>query len=308
MRLANKCFSIVILGCMAAAGNEAAIAQMPGDSGMPPAGQQIPGTTAITSGPDVSPTTTNQVNQPVVSPDVVHSNRSDQVLGIPSSYCGHVIDLLMRNRMRQQMGVGGEQQQVLMPQFSVPVSVGDLSVQSVQLVSEGTPDCGPVIQVTMHNNSQVPIGNFRVSVVAVLGTIHVHSPSATTFVHRMEPCEHQQLQIQLPASAMNMPLGSQPLGSQWSPFDVLVVAVDSFDELIESDELNNVQILRRSELQPVVVTTTQVTPTAPGTGELNTVPNAAAPDQAQPSPPAIDSIDVDKLNLGDAESAALFRR
>jgi hypothetical protein len=48
----------------------------------------------------------------VAAPTIVNSTafanpRTSQILGVPESHCGHVIDLLIRNRMRQQSGAVG---------------------------------------------------------------------------------------------------------------------------------------------------------------------------------------------------------
>ncbi|MEQ9410646.1 MAG: hypothetical protein RIK87_23115 [Fuerstiella sp.] len=241
--------------------------------------------------------------------------RTSQVLGIPTSHCGHVIDLLMHNRMRQQFGqpqIDGSDFHA--PHLSTGIRLGDLELLCVHLVSPGDPHQGPIFQVSMRNNSEIPIGNFRISLVAVLGQIHVHSPTATTCVPRMEVGEETQIQVQLPVDCLT--LGRQ---GQTAEFDTLIVAIDSFDELLECDELNNVQILTRSEIPRLVATPAPVvtdgppaqqapSPQAPAEGPAE-VPATIAPtvpDKKESSP--LEGIDLDSLGLDNTQSSALFVR
>ncbi len=224
-----------------------------------------------------------------------------QVLGVPSSFCGHVIDRLMENQMRQNCGVRGYDagHAILLPGMSVPLKPGDLQLQHVQLLSDSNGAQGPVFLITLQNQSEIPVGDFRITLVAVTGTIQVLSPSVTGNVQRIDAGAVVQFQLQLPACN----------------FDTLVAVIDSFDELLESDELNNVQILSRSNI-PVLVTQTTVVTTsepvvspssvpAPGAGGGATiVPDSARTpgDQALPKPSPLDGIDLDQLQPGEADS------
>jgi hypothetical protein len=135
------------------------------------------------------------------------------------------------------------------------------------------------------------------------------------------------LQLQLPATSMSMSSGGQSV----SPFETLVVAIDSFDELIEINELNNVQILKRADILPVTpvaasMATISAPPVVQPPGSAATGPEAspgspAAPQgpqpQGQPSggpapgssnveqPTPSENIDLDKLDLGTASETAL---
>lgn len=235
--------------------------------------------------------------------------RTSQVLGMPTSHCGHVIDLLMHNQMRRQAGhsLAGAPQ-VQLPHLSVGMAPGDLELLCVHLVSEGDTCRGPIFQISMRNNSQIPIGNFRISLVGFVGQIHIHAPTAIVAVGRMEAGEETQIRIQLPMTCMA--LGSV---GQTVPFDTLVVAIDSFDELLECNELNNVQILARAEI-PMLVTATVpvVSGTTPGAaGPAQSAPAEAvpqpgpgsAPEKTEPSP--LDNIDLDRLGLDDAQGTAV---
>lgn len=228
--------------------------------------------------------------------------RNSQVLGIPTSHCGHVIDLLMANRLRQQAGHAGYGE-VQLPHLTVGLQPGDLELQCVHLVCDGDAHQGPIFQIGMKNNSCVPIGNFSVSVVGVLCQIQVHSPTATVRIPRMEAGEETQIQIQLPVGCMSMGL----VGQQ-AAFDTLIVAVDSYDEMLECDELNNVQILNRAEIgllvaeTPVPDTTAPVNP-APA-DPAPAVPTPEVPQDGDTSP--LDGLDLDNLDLNQAQSL-LFR-
>ncbi len=226
--------------------------------------------------------------------------RASQILGVPESHCGHVIDLLIRNRMRQQSGaVGTELAPGLL--LSRPPSAnqfGDLELVDVLLVADGGPGIGPVIQVTVRNSSAISVGNFQISLVGVLGQIHAHCPTARGTVTQIPAGAVASFQLQLPASAMTMRFQGQPT----APFDTVVVAIDSFDELMEANELNNVRIIRRGELPlltpaPVAeVVTTTVTPASPVPGTPTIPGDTAIPSPTEPASP-LDGIKFEDLQL-----------
>ena len=147
----------------------------------------------------------------------------------------------------------------------------------------------------MRNNSVLAVGNFQISIVGVLGQIHAHCPTARGTVTQISAGAVVPFQLQLPASAMTLGFQGQPT----APFDTVVVAIDSFDELMEANELNNVRIIRRVELLPlapppvVEVVSPTVVPVAPET----TVPaDTAIPSPTQPASP-LDGIKFEDLQL-----------
>jgi hypothetical protein len=232
----------------------------------------------------------------------------DAVLGLNHPDCCHVIDLLMHNRFRQSMGHGITS----IPGMPMPYPVagpqpGDLELLEVNLVTDGSGTQGPVYQVSFRNTNRFPAHNLQISIVGVLCQIEPTSPCTMVTVPCINAGETKCIEIQLPLTALAMgPNGAQPL-----PFDTLIIALDSFDELIECNELNNVAILKRAEIGLLVVETpTTPTTVEPGTtapaevtpGE-ETVPVPAPRDKAIPSP--LDKIDLDELDLGDAEESAL---
>lgn len=230
--------------------------------------------------------------------------RTSQVLGIPTSYCGHVINLLMNNRMRQSIGnPGGVIASPYAPHILAGQTPGDLQLLCVHLVCDGDAAKGPVFQVSLKNNSTVPIGSFRISVVGVLGRIHMHSPTATIPVPAIQAGCETQVQVQLPVTCMSMGIYGQQ-----APFDTLIVAVDSFDEWLECDELNNVQILTRADV-PLLVVETAAAPVAVETVPAQPAPDAATPQTPQEEAPSpLDNIDLDDLVPDAADKAGLLVR
>ncbi len=258
--------------------------------------------TAVVLSSTAQPAAAQQVTAPVEAPAVqqhlqpnnVDDIRNSQVLGIPTSFCGHVIELLNNNRLRRQTGLIGEGE-IFLPHLTAGLKPGDLELMCVHLVCDGDAVKGPVFQISMKNSSCVPIGNFKVSIVGVLCQIDVHSPTATICIPRMEPGEVRQIQIQLPLTCMCMGPATQPV-----PFDTLVVALDSYDELLECDELNNVQILKRAEIGLLVAEAPAPAPApAPATVEPEqTVPAQPVTPDTRPE----DELDLDNLDLSSAQS------
>jgi|GEM_PF-2113536 len=203
---------------------------------------------------------------------------------------------------------------------------GDLELVEVSMLSDATGELGPMYQVTIRNSGEVLAEQFRVSLVAVLGEITEDSPSVTLNVDRLAPGESATLQVQLPGAVLAM----GPEGEAAVPFDTIVVAVDSFDELVEGNELNNVATLKRAEITLVQVegvateTTVAAAPvegeatapaaveSAPAEGEVEAGPEGAeelAPAEGQApapteAPGSMDEIDIDNLDLGENDTAA----
>ena len=131
--------------------------------------------------------------------------------------------------------------------------------------------------------------------VGVHCQIDVHSPSTTICIARMEPCEEKLIHVQLPVTCMAM----GPVGQQ-AAFDTLIVALDSCDELLECDELNNVRILKRCDIvvavaeTPVAAQPAPVPAPAPAPG-VATPPAPEAPVEKESSP--LDDLDLDNLQL-----------
>lgn len=247
--------------------------------------------------------------EPVVAPVNAENIRTDQVLGIPSHGCGHVIHLLMRSRMLRESGQLGFAGAMFNPQLGAMSTPGDLQLLGVSLIADACDAGGPIYQIQLQNNSQIPVGNFRISAVGACGQIQPFSPTAIITVPRIEAGAVLDLQIQLPLSCLSI---YNPAGATVE-FDTLIVAIDSFDELIECNEVNNILILKRCEVAPPAVAETAVVEET--TVETTTPPAAAtAPatngDLTTPSSPTspMDSINLDDLDLGEAEQTAVRLR
>jgi hypothetical protein len=235
----------------------------------------------------------------------------DTLLGIDQPGCCHVIDLLVHNRARRLRG------------HATPAGIdvlggqpGDLELLCVNLVCDGAPGQGPRFHISMRNNSRWAVHRFQVSVVGVLERITPHSPCRSLRVDCIGAGETKCIEIQLPARCMSM----GPHGGQLLPFDTLVVAIDSFDELVECNELNNVAVLPRGQIEPAAVESAgaaapATAPAGPSTTNPGAAPapGGAAPEGAAPGglapegsapqgsskPSQIEKIDLDELDLGD---------
>jgi hypothetical protein len=175
---------------------------------------------------------------------------------------------------------------------AVAKTPGDLEIATVGMVAEATPQQGPLYRVAIRNNSETPSRHFEVSLIAVRGQLDHASPVITSHVNEIAPGGEHVIDIQLPIGVMS--LGA---ANALAPFESLVVAIDSFDQLIETNELNNVAILTRGEIALIetaaATTTTTTTATAPA---AVAAPNAAAPNAVAPN--GTDSIQLP--NEGDA--------
>ena len=236
---------------------------------------------------------------PLANPDI------GQVLGRGRFGCEHVIDLLLRNSHRRSHRVAGL---AVFPEDAVLGAVvpGDLVLLDVHLVAPATPECGPVYQVRLRNDGQTAVQRFQVSLVAVLGVIRADSPCVTVGVPCLKPNEIGSLRIKLPIEA----LGMAQIGGQPAPFNRLIVAIDSFDEWVESNELNNVAILPRTEI--AVIQVVQEVPAAPlpqqPAPDAQTLPDRGqlpTPAPVDPISPPDEQIDLDKLDLDEVEQSAM---
>lgn len=238
--------------------------------------------------------------QTFMQPDNVNELRQSQALGIPTSNCRHVIDLMMTNRMRQQTNQVGTPE-IYLPHLTVGTKTGDLELLCVNLVSDGDHCQGPVFQIGMRNNSTVAIGNFKVSLVGIVGQIQMHSPTMTVTIDRMECGEEKHIQVQLPVTCMSIPCA----GGE-AAFDSLVVAVDSCDELLECNELNNIQVLKRCDISLLVAETAAPAPVEVAPTPVPQAPVSPAPDQTEGS--TLEDLDLENLDLGGDSKSLLFRR
>lgn len=165
---------------------------------------------------------------------------------------------------------------------------GDLEIANVGMVADATPQQGPLYRVTIRNNSETPSRHFEVSLIAIHGQINHASPVITVHVNEIAAGGVHELDVQLPIGVMS--LGA---ANALAPFESLVVAIDSFDQLMEVNELNNVAILTRGDIALIETatanTTTTVTESAAvdsAAGAVPSAPAAAAPSTPAPAPSA----------------------
>lgn len=157
------------------------------------------------------------------------------------------------------------------------VAPGDLELTSVGMVADGLADKGPVYRITLRNNSTISAHHFRVSLIATLGEITPTSPVVSMNIEELAAGAVGTIDVQLPHGVMALGPQGQP-----GPFTTLVAAIDSFDELIETDELNNVATFTRGEI--AVIETAVEAPAA--AGPAAGAPAAAAPAAAPAEAPA----------------------
>jgi len=157
-----------------------------------------------------------------------------------------------------------------------PAPFGDLELTGVGMVSDATPDAGPTYRITMLNNSPLPSRDFHVSLIASLGDLADGSLLVTVPVKEVAANAVGTIDVQLPVAAMT-------LGNPAQPFDSLIVVVDSYDELAETNEMNNIAIVGRSEV--VSITMTEAVPAeAPAAAPAGEAPVVTAPAAAAPAP------------------------
>jgi hypothetical protein len=243
-----------------------------------------------------------------------------QAIGSVQNYrqVRHIINHCIARKMRER-GIPFFGMPAPLHFAPVPAPFGDMELLSVGMVSDAADQAGPIYRISFRNNSPLPAHHFQVSLIAVLGEINRTSPLATVHIDKIAANAIGNVDVQLPHGAMAM--GPQ---GQLAPFETLIAVVDSFDELAETSELNNITSLTRTGIAVVEVTTaTAAVPAAgaPVVGEpaagapaavvpapgaapaeaapadAGAAPAEAAPAQPMPSPngDALDGLDLDKV-------------
>ena len=204
--------------------------------------------------------------------------------------CVHVIRLMQVHGVNNSFNIAGNHLRAHHSPFgayAVPdAELGDLEVVHIGQVVHADPACGPQFRVTIRNNSCRDVCKFHVTVVATLGRIFPGSPNATVCVDKVCAGDITEVCVQLPVEALAMGNHSGNVIG----FQKLIVAIDSLDQLAETNEANNIKALACGEIPVVTVavvqeTTAVVQPQA--TGVINGVAPAAAPvNSAVPVAPA----------------------
>jgi hypothetical protein len=154
------------------------------------------------------------------------------------------------------------------PFFAPPP--GDLEIVGVGMLADATPEKGPIYRVSFRNNSKFVARNFQISLVAVLGKLSFDSPVITVEVPEVAAAAVGTMDIQFPITVMSM--GPK---DQLGPFESLIAAIDSFNELPEINELNNISTLTRTDI--TIVETAEVTATTATATTTTTTATAVAP-------------------------------
>jgi len=211
--------------------------------------------------------------------------------------CQHVMDLLFR------YGHAPSQPIMAMPHghgLLLGNSIGDLEIMNVSMCHPGEATHGPTIVVTITNNSERPVSAFSISAVAVFGRIRPMSPSVTQTAPAIGAGENVELKLCLPLESLAM----GQAGTDTLAFQKLVVAIDSFDQLLESNESNNIVVLDRGSipvLEPVVEAVPDAPAEAPALKPTEVAPNQGEVAPTQPSQPtlenSIENLDFDKLEM-----------
>ncbi len=174
-----------------------------------------------------------------------------QVLhGGPS--CEHVIHLMLRHGIGNTHGLttGNVVQHSSLGPMLVPAAeLGDLELLQVAQLQIDDPACGPKFAVTVRNNSTRDVCGFRISLVALLGRINPMAPTAIVKVNKICAGQVAEVHVQLPIEALAM--GNR--GGQVIGFQRLLVAIDSYDQFVESIETNNIKVLARTAIPMATV-------------------------------------------------------
>lgn len=171
--------------------------------------------------------------------------------------CDHVIQMILRHGVNNSFNRGGTSSLLNQSPFGsveLPVSeLGDLQIVQVNQLPSETNTCGPKFTVVVMNQSNRQVNNFHVAAVAVFGHINPFSPNCTVEVAKINAGEAIELTLALPVQALSMGnRNGEVLG-----FQKLIVAIDCYDELFETDEANNIKAFNSHEITVVTTVVSQ---------------------------------------------------
>ena len=161
---------------------------------------------------------------------------------------------------------------------------GDLELVGVGMVSDMNGTAGPVYRVTLKNSSHLPVIGVRVSLIAVLGKIDHTSPVVTTVVKEIAPGGIATIDVAMPVAVMQLGPATAPVA-----FETLVASIDSFNELPETSEFNNVATLVRSNIAVIEQAQSTTTTTTVAAGVAAAPAAVAAPAPAAAAPAAVEA-------------------
>ncbi|MEM8669432.1 MAG: hypothetical protein AAGG48_18045 [Planctomycetota bacterium] len=173
---------------------------------------------------------------------------------------------------------------------------GDLQVAAVNQIVDQDANCGPKFSVLIRNNSCRAVCNFHVSAVGVLGRICPNSPNTTVTVGEIAAGETLQVVLTLPIEALAMGnRNGQIIGLQR-----LVVAIDSLDQLAETNEANN---LKAFEVGQIPILSPHVETTVESASEVQTNASATHVERVNSAPAVTLESDVAKPHANPLQSA-----
>ena len=216
-----------------------------------------------------------------------------QSMMLGGNRCDHVIQQMLRHGVNNSVDRSISNSMLRHSPFGVvelpDTEFGDLEVVQVNQIPHDGVVCGPKLAVIVMNRSLRKVCNFHISAVAVFGHICPTSPNATVEVAAINPGDALEVCVQLPIESLSM--GNQ--NGQAIGFQRLVVVIDSFDELLETNEANNVKAFDSGEIPVVspVIVETAVPVTTTTTVEITGAPALAAPQVS--SDVAVDSMDLE---------------
>ncbi len=218
---------------------------------------------------------------------VIQSPINAGTLLTSSARCDHVIELIHQHGVNNSVDRAHGRSLLHQSPFGgleIPdTELGDLEILQVSQVIHQDEACGPRIAVDVRNQSCRKVCNFQVTGVAMLGRILPTSPSVTVRVAEILPGAALQIQLQLPIEALAM--GNR--NGQIIGFQRLVVAIDSFDELLETNEANNIRSWNLAEI-PVAQETVveEVSATAIENGVTDVLETSQVESSQPPGDPA----------------------
>jgi hypothetical protein len=226
------------------------------------------------------------------------------------SSCLHVISLIQLHGVNNSFDTGGTHLTAHHGPFgsyAVPdTELGDLEIVQIAQEAHVDPACGPKFIVTIRNNSCRDVCNFHVTVVATLGRIFPGSPNSSECVDTICAGATADVCVQLPVEALAM--GNH--NGQVIGFQKIIVAIDAFDELAETNEANNLKAFACGEI-PVaaaaVVEEGEATVVTESLESLSATAPTAAPTfaPAAPQPPAAVAPTEDEEPATDALRSAI---
>lgn len=123
----------------------------------------------------------------------------------------------------------------------------DLVLEDVSLAAPATLVAGPAYRVKGRNQGLQAAGPFQVAILAGLkAKLSDVAPRTIVELPGLRAGESFDLTLRLPVSSMRMIAGAE---SRPIPFTHLFVAVDFLNSVPESDETNNLAIIRRADLE-----------------------------------------------------------